>query len=429
MFKIKSKPLQPIDISKISVILDTSNNSVIQKQLEIIRLTEDDLRYLKVFKPYVDLQIDDIVDFFYQSLSLDESLLTLINQHSSVEKLKGTLRHHICEMFAGEIDTVYFEKRKRIAHMHVHIGLKTKWYIGAFQNLFLDFLQLVKSSIALAQDQFKILVAISKILNFEQQMVLEEYENVVEHLKAEVVDEKECISREIIHATETLAAISEETNAAFEEMTTQSKQMITHTKNAHELSTLAEEQAKQGENQLKQHVMTMKNITTAVTQITQESELLGEISYEMGSIMEVITTIANQTNLLALNTAIEAAHAGEAGKGFGVVASEVRKLSAQTKASVTNVGALLSTTKERTTTLMHAVKEIQTAVVKGKSSMNITTQQFAQISQSMLRMQKQNHLIEHEITRISHIISELGTAFDEVTYSADTLSVMAQELI
>ncbi|MER1987862.1 MAG: globin-coupled sensor protein [Solibacillus sp.] len=428
MFKRKQETSQIIDISKIEVKLDTSNNAIIRKQIEMIQLTTDDLRYLKAFKHYVDLHIDEIVESFYRNLGLENGLIGIINKHSSVDKLKVTLRRHICEMFAGEIDTEYFEKRKRIARVHVHIGLETKWYISAFQNLFLDFLHLVQKSIANSQDQFKILAAISKILNFEQQVVLEEYEAVVERMKAEIVAEKERISRLIISSTENLAAISEETNAAFEELAVQSKEMISHTKGAMDVSTLAEGQATQGKNQLQQHAVTMQNINTAVMHIARESEQLSEISREMGSIMDVVTTIANQTNLLALNAAIEAARAGDAGKGFGVVASEVRKLSEQTKESVTNVGELLRTTNERTAQLMQSVKDIQTAVITGESSMDATEQQFAQILESMCRTQQQNNLMEREMANIGDVISELGIAFDEVTRSTDTLSIIVQDL-
>ena len=51
---------------------------------------------------------------------------------------------------------------------------------------------------------------------------------------------------------------------------------------------------------------------------------------QIGTVVELINSIAGQTNLLALNATIEAARAGDAGKGFAVVASEVKSLAAQT---------------------------------------------------------------------------------------------------
>ncbi len=89
----------------------------------------------------------------------------------------------------------------------------------------------------------------------------------------------------------------------------------------------------------------MCNIIDLLKDITENIEQLTGMSKEMESIMNVVTTIANQTNLLALNAAIEAARAGEAGKGFNIVANEVRKLSIQTKDSVTSVDMLLQKNK------------------------------------------------------------------------------------
>ena len=57
---------------------------------------------------------------------------------------------------------------------------------------------------------------------------------------------------------------------------------------------------------------------------------LASAAHQIGSVVELISSVAAQTNLLALNATIEAARAGEAGRGFAVVAAEVKTLAGQT---------------------------------------------------------------------------------------------------
>jgi len=59
---------------------------------------------------------------------------------------------------------------------------------------------------------------------------------------------------------------------------------------------------------------------------------------DLGSMVEVIATVARQTNLMSINAAIEAARAGDAGRSFAVLATEIRELSNRTSAVAVDIG-------------------------------------------------------------------------------------------
>ena len=62
----------------------------------------------------------------------------------------------------------------------------------------------------------------------------------------------------------------------------------------------------------------------------EEKEQVKEELEKMEDLSKRLDTISEHSDILALNAAIEASKAGDVGKGFGIVAKEIRKLSAET---------------------------------------------------------------------------------------------------
>ncbi|WP_037461311.1 methyl-accepting chemotaxis protein [Skermanella stibiiresistens] len=84
----------------------------------------------------------------------------------------------------------------------------------------------------------------------------------------------------------------------------------------------------------------------------------------IGSVVELINTIANQTNLLALNATIEAARAGDAGKGFAVVAGEVKALASQTARATGEISSQIDQVRRATNQAADTITSIGETIRK-----------------------------------------------------------------
>ena len=98
---------------------------------------------------------------------------------------------------------------------------------------------------------------------------------------------------------------------------------------------------------------TMEELAASAVVVSENQENLNaeinhvnEVTGKIDAVMDFIKDIADETRLLGLNAAIEAARAGEAGLGFGVVAQEIRKLSADSKETVGKIKDLTTSIKE-----------------------------------------------------------------------------------
>ena len=408
--------------------ISIAKGSEIEKQLIMIDLTEKDLYIIHAIQPFVIEKIDFIVDRFYKNLENEPSLLKIINDYSLIERLKKTLRQHIIEMFNGRIDESFIDKRIKIAHMHVKIGLQTKWYLCAFQNLLLDLIDIIQQNIIDKEECFLAIRAVSKILNLEQQLVLEAYDAESERLKEAAEEQKRSVRHNVASASQNLAAISEQTNASFQQLISQSNEIVSLAKNGTQLSLIAKERAEKGKEHMQKQAFIMSNIYSEVDDISNDVQVLLEISKQMQEIVDIVTGIADQTNLLSLNATIEAARAGESGRGFAVVAGEVRKLSEQTKNSVSKVSSLIQNIQKQVEELNNSLEKIKTEVNNGNQNMNETEERFEQILDTMVETMRQNNNIETELVSFVNVIDELGKAFEEVSLSADRLNMITQEM-
>ncbi len=100
----------------------------------------------------------------------------------------------------------------------------------------------------------------------------------------------------------------------------------------------------------------------------QTVAMLEEQAVQIEGFLADIRAIASKTNLLALNATIEATRAGDAGRGFGVVASEVKALSADTRRASDRISVLINgmrggvaDTGDKLRSVHRSIEEVATA--------------------------------------------------------------------
>lgn len=122
--------------------------------------------------------------------------------------------------------------------------------------------------------------------------------------------------------------------------------VLANVKSANDVSRQTQQLASAGNQTVQETVAAINGVADIVRQAADGMDDVKRDSDNIGSVLEVIKSIAEQINLLALNAAIEAARAGEQGRGFAVVADEVRQLASRTADSTQEIQDIITTLQQ-----------------------------------------------------------------------------------
>lgn len=401
----------------------------LKKQLELIGFTVQDMVIVKSFQPHIKGGIDEVVSVFYEKVLAVPSLRLIIDERTKIDRLKQLISTYIIGMFDGEMDEESIQKKKKIAQMHFKIGLEPKWYMGAFQQIQEVIIRLVTADIKPSDQREKAMLIVSRLINFEMQIVLEEYEKENVRLREsqyEIV--KSELKSQIYSISEDLAELTEETSNSIGQVDVNARAIRESIHSNVKSVRQIQSDATAGNAMVLHLESQMKFIAGGTEDMAEIVNQLKVSSNQIINIIEMVKSIAEQTNLLALNASIEAARAGDSGKGFAVVAQEVRKLAEQSKQSVEQITGLVKVSTELTKQAVNTITEVKESVALGLDGSIQTQEQFKKILHSIVENDHHINRVEIDVTELVQVIKVIGNDTKKVETTAVSLHQTALQL-
>ncbi len=446
----------------------------LMERLAFLGLTQEDLSHILFWSSACEAGVARVVDRFYRHMATNRAPMQILQEHSSVEKLRPLLTRYILGMFRGRVDDGYVAQRVRVGQVHEGIDLETNWYVAMYQVMRDELVNMVREAGADALQLERFRQAMDRLIQVDIALVLTaltdaRHARMLEQerggarafldeagsvllalaegdLAVEMVGEysreydgiRTALERAIAQLSQALSDVersavevgsgSRQISAGSHELARATSEQAATLQDAARildgLGATAQETRDRAEEGRALATRAGSASTEGLTHAEKLSTAMARIeasSQATSRIVRTIDEIAFQTNLLALNAAVEAARAGDAGRGFAVVAEEVRRLALRSAEAARETAGLV---EDVARSGIEGV-ELNTAMVE---SLGRIASEVEAVSQVMEGITSGSVTQAEGVQQISAAMAGMVSMTSEVAASSEESSAAAEEL-
>ncbi|EJL07395.1 methyl-accepting chemotaxis protein [Pseudomonas chlororaphis] len=189
----------------------------------------------------------------------------------------------------------------------------------------------------------------------------------------------------------------------------------------------AEAQAQQGQVNIDGSLQQIDRLSATIDQAVEVIRTLAQESTQIGSVLEVIHSIAEQTNLLALNAAIEAARAGEQGRGFAVVADEVRLLAQRTQKSTAEIQSMIERLQGHSEAAVKVIGDSSRASQQTIEQAGLAGESLNAIGQALRNLNGLNASIASATLQQAHVVEDINQNVTQAAGLSHSTALAAEQ--
>jgi len=245
------------------------------------------------------------------------------------------------------------------------------------------------------------------------------------------------LGQELAHASGTLEKGARHQLAEIAQMTDSMQRMedamghiTVHVEEAVEHAGVASQQILRGQESVGRAQHEITQLATRLEGTNHTVQGLAAQAEQIGSVLEVISSIANQTNLLALNAAIEAARAGEQGRGFAVVADEVRSLAQRTAVSTQEIKTIIEGLQQGSRQAVEAMHDSRQGVERCVEDSQLAVEMLRAVGNDITQIDALNGRIvsttREQTSANQEIVGRLQSVQSIAQNTADDVEMLAR---